>query len=181
MRFSTTLLILLATFGSISAAAASDDSKLIRGGGVGASLPKAKDDTVEAVKTATHNKVLRGVNFYEADFADIPNNHQYSFCTATSCLDSPCGNMHGFGSEEVCTNLGNPSYPSCKPDYICHDCSSEGMPMAYFCKKDTSTHPNCASNCFGEESCHGKKCAEGETCYDCSGCATCISDVSSTA
>ena len=120
MKLAATLLV------SIVASAASDDSKMIRGGGV---VATAEGVGVAAVKT--EHKVLRGVNFYEAavqsDFEDTPNDAIYisDFPSSTN----PCP---AHGQNEFCGRLGRErSIPVCASNvftcgaiYQCEECHS---------------------------------------------------------
>ena len=98
MKLAATLLV------SIVASAASDDSKMIRGGGV---VATAEGVGVAAVKT--EHKVLRDVNFYEAaaqsDFEDIPNDAIYISDFPSSTNPCPaCAVVDG--QNEFCGRLG---------------------------------------------------------------------------
>ena len=136
MKFDTTLI--LAAF-SLSAAVASDDGKLIRGGGavVVSELPNVpQDNKAEVVMTAKRN-VRVGDNIYKAaaevDFENTPHWAQQQYCTKTSC-DDPCGaSFAPLAEPEICniaqnTHLAKP----CEPGYECEACP--GLNLKYICK-----------------------------------------------
>ena len=134
MKLATTLL-LAASF-TLSPAAASNDDKLIRGGGaVGASdLPEVPQENAEVVMTARN--VRGGVNIYKAAAeVDFENTHwgQQQYCTKTSC-DDPCGSITPFApnGQTICelaanTHLAKP----CETGYQCEACP--GMDLKYIC------------------------------------------------
>ena len=127
MKLTATLFASIVTI----SAAASDDDKMIRGGGV---VATAEGVGVAAVKT-DHN-VLRGVNFYEAaaqsDFEDTLNDEIYisdfpsstNPCPACAVVDGQnefCGRRLGRErSIPVCAS----NVFTCGAIYQCEECHS---------------------------------------------------------
>jgi hypothetical protein len=133
MKFDTTLI--LAAF-SLSAAVASDDGKLIRGGGavVVSELPNVpQDNKAEVVMTAKRN-VRVGGNIYkttaEVNFEELPS----QYCTKTSC-DDPCGSTTPFAiqNQTICEMAANTHLAKrCEEGKECEPCP--GMHLKYICK-----------------------------------------------